>query len=258
MRGKTLRGRIWKALQRQVRKQRRMEWRLFLAALALFGVTHLVLRPEPPPREPEDLCAIFEEKPYWYRASRDAARQWEVPEAVQLAILYQESSFLARARPPRSRILWIFPGPRPSSAYGYAQVLDATWNEFRAAVDRPRARRDDFDDVAHFVGWYGQELHRLTGIARTDAYRLYLAYHEGPGGFLEGRHQRKSWLLTSARRVEERARRYQRQIDACRDDLRGPFPWLWFLLLLALGAVLGWAYHRRQPRRWRRNRRRGR
>jgi len=51
-----------------------------------------------------------------------------------MAIIRQESSFQADAQPPRSRILWIIPGPRPSSAYGYSQALDGTWDWYRQAT----------------------------------------------------------------------------------------------------------------------------
>ncbi len=205
---------------------------------------------EKPPANPGDLCAIFAEKRSWHRSARASFAAWGVPEAVQMAVIHQESGFRARARPPRRKLFWIFPGRRPSSAYGYAQAIDATWQGFRDRAGRPEAERHDFDDVAHFVGWYGAEIHRLTGIAKDDAQRLYLAYHEGPAGYQRGSHRKKAWLLDVARRVGDRARAYQRQYDVCGDRL-----WWWqvgrLVKLAGLGltaAAVAWLLWRRRRR----------
>ncbi len=194
---------------------------------------------ERPPSDPQDICAIFAEKRSWYASARASAEKWGVPEAVQLAVIYHESSFLARARPPRRRFLWILPGSRRSSAYGYAQALDGTWQEFVRETGRQDAARYRFDDVTWFVGWYAKEIERLTGISRDDPYRLYLAYHEGPGGYNRGSHHKKAWLLDVARKVESRARTYQRQYDDCRDRLWWLWLWEW-TWRLAIGAFALW------------------
>ncbi len=221
-------------------------------ALAVVGLVALVLWwLERPPRNPDNICAIFAEKPGWYASSRRSFERWGVPEAVQLAIIYQESSFRARARPPRRKILRIIPWRRPSSAYGYAQVLDSTWGQFRHDTGRASAARSRFEDVAQFVGWYGEEIRRLTGIAKDDSYCLYLAYHDGPNGYLRGSHNSKLWLLEVARKVESRARAYQRQYDACEDRLW----WLWLrcwvgrLVLVGLALWLYLRWRRRSGRR---------
>lgn len=183
---------------------------------------------------------MFREKPSWYRSIRDSAEQFGIPESVQMAIFHQESRFRARARPPRRKFLWVLPGRRPSTAFGYSQALDSTWKEYQERTDRPKARRHRFDDASHFMGWYLREIHRITGIARNDAYNLYLAYHDGPSGFRRGTHLKKAWLLEVAGRVDRRAAIYQGQFDACRDEL-DRFRWqrlLWVGLLALL--VFAW------------------
>lgn len=216
-------------------------WALAVLALAILVSS----RVEAPPRQPEDICAIFSEKRDWFDSARRSYEAWGVPESVQMAVIYQESGFRARAR-PRRRILWVLPGPRRSSAYGYAQVLDSTWAQFQKDTDRPRAWRHRFSDVTQFIGWYGSEIHRLTGIARNDAYRFYLAYHEGPGGYARGSYRQKAWLMQTARQVEARAARYQRQYSACRSRLERRGAWRWIVAALLIAAA-GWGY-----RRWRR------
>ena len=172
-----------------------------------------------PPRDPDDACAIFRERRGWWEAARDSSERWGVPESTQLAFVHQESRFRHDSRPPRRRLLWIFPWRRPSSAFGYGQVTDGTWSDYQRRTGKRGADRDDFEDVADFIGWYAHVIHRTTGIPKTDAYQLYLAYHEGPAGYRRGTHTSKAWLHAVARRVARRADRYARQYDVCRESL---------------------------------------
>jgi hypothetical protein len=196
--------------------------RLFVALIGTF----LLAACASPPTHPDDACSVFSEKRSWYRAAKRSSEKWGVPEAVQLAVIYKESSFRHDAKPPRTRFLWIFPGPRPSSAYGYGQVLDGTWAVYQRRTGNGGADRDDFGDVADFIGWYGEQIHRRTGVAKNDAYQLYLAYHEGIGGFARGTHRNKKWLLGVARKVDARAHLYQVQIGSCRERLDRKRFWL--------------------------------
>lgn len=240
----------WRRPKRRLTRRQRRQRRLAVAGLLIFGSgAYLLTRSEPPPRQPGDLCAIFAEKRHWYRSARRSFEAWGVPEAVQMAIIHRESGFRQRARPPRRKLLWILPGPRPSSAYGYAQAIDSTWAQFQISTGRPRASRRDFGDVAFFVGWYGDQIHRQAGVAKDDAENLYLAYHEGPAGYRRGTHQAKAWLLGVARKVESRAVRYQRQYDGCAERLRRD--WRWLLGAAAAAGVLfvGWLLGRWRP--WR-------
>ena len=68
-----------------------------------------------PPRNTDNACNMLAEKPGWYDAVNDAADSWDVPEGLILSFIRQESSFVADAKPPRTKILWVLPGPRASS-----------------------------------------------------------------------------------------------------------------------------------------------
>jgi hypothetical protein len=162
----------------------------------------------------DDLCRIFEERPKWRESAVRAGDRWGVGAPIQLAFVHQESRFRAEARPARKRFLGI-PLWRPSSAYGYGQVSDGTWEMYLEREQR-RAKRDRFEDVADFIGWYANHIHQMTGIPKDDAYRLYLAYHEGPTGFRRGSYLEKPWLLQVASKVEARAERYAEQRERCR------------------------------------------
>lgn len=172
-----------------------------------------------PPQRPDDACAIFREKKNWYEDAREAEQRWGVPIPVQLAFIRQESSFDGDAKPPRRRILGFIPGSRPSSALGYAQALESTWNEYRKATGARGADRDEFADAVDFIGWYNSRSSKICGIPKNDAYRLYLAYHEGPTGYRRGTHHRKKWLLGTAERVATRAARYGAQLERCQAQL---------------------------------------
>lgn len=80
-----------------------------------------------PPSQKMDICSIFREKDDWYASAKQAYRRWGTPIPVQLAIINQESSFVDDARPARVRFLGI-PLWRPSSAFGYCQAKDDTWD----------------------------------------------------------------------------------------------------------------------------------
>jgi len=188
------------------------------AGSLIFGVLVISCSTAPP----EDLgnsCSIFEEKDSWYSAARDSYKKWGVPIHVQLAIIYQESRFVHDAKPPRQKLLWVIPWTRPSSAYGYGQIKDSTWEWYLKSTGRRWADRDDFDDVADFIGWYGDMSHRKLGISKSDAYSQYLAYHEGHGGFKRKTYKNKKWLTRVASKVAARAKRYSAQLQQCEDSL---------------------------------------
>lgn len=181
-----------------------------------------------PPRNVNDLCDIFYEKDDWYDDALDSQGDWGTPIPIMMAMMYQESSFKAKAQPPRKKIFGFIPGPRPSSAYGYSQAKKSTWKEYKSSAGNYGADRDDFSDAIDFIGWYNYKSSKRSGISRNDAYRLYLAYHEGHGGYNRGTYRKKSWLMDVARKVERRAGTYQQQLAGCEDDLDDGWFFGWF------------------------------
>ncbi|WP_092591716.1 transglycosylase SLT domain-containing protein [Pseudidiomarina indica] len=180
-----------------------------------------------PPKEPENLCRIFEEKRDWYKAAAKMEKKWGVPIQVPMAIMYQESSFKHNAKPPRDYILWVIPWGRVSSAYGYSQAKTGTWDDYVKETGNSWSSRDNFNDAMDFMGWYISKSHRINGVSKWDAYAQYLNYHEGWGGYKRQTYRQKQWLMRTAERVQERAGRYGAQLRQCEEDLqRG---WLWRL-----------------------------
>ena len=167
------------------------------------------------PSNIDNICKIFGEQRSWYKAANKSAKRWGTTIPVIMSVIHQESSFKAKAKPPRTKILWVFPGPRPASAKGYAQAIDGTWDSYRRSTGRWSADRNDFKDASDFIGWYIDQSATKNGIAKTDAQNLYLSYHEGQGGFKKGTHQGKPWLLKVAKKVEARAKTFDQQLKGC-------------------------------------------
>jgi hypothetical protein len=167
------------------------------------------------PRDLENACAIVAERPAYFRAMRAAERKWGVPVHVQMATIHQESKFIGDARTPHQFALGVIPMGRQSSAFGYSQALDGTWEEYQDDQGRRGARRDRIDDATDFMGWYMTLTERNLGISKTDARNQYLAYHEGRTGYARGSYNAKPWLVTVANRVQSRSERYQAQLQAC-------------------------------------------
>ena len=168
------------------------------------------------PRDLDNACTILKERPDYLKAFRATERKWGVPVHVQMATIYHESRFVADARTPFKYVLGVIPMGRQSSAFGYSQALDATWNEYRSKQNRRTAKRDRIRDASDFIGWYMTESQARNGIQLNDARNQYLAYHEGHTGFSRGSYNRKSWLMGVASQVESRSALYENQIAACR------------------------------------------
>ncbi|WP_172300144.1 lytic transglycosylase [Pseudoruegeria sp. HB172150] len=169
-----------------------------------------------PPRHLDDACSILRQRPDFKKAFDRTERRWGVPVHVQMSIIYHESKFEGDARTPLQFALGVIPMGRQSSAYGYSQALDATWEEYQNGPGKRRAKRDDIRDATDFIGWYLNESARDLRISKLDARNQYLAYHEGRAGFARGSHNRKSWLLAYADRVQDRALVYEIQLNRCR------------------------------------------
>ncbi len=148
-----------------------------------------------------------------------------MPQHVTMAFIHQESKFVDDARPPFQWFLWIFPSGRASSAYGYAQALNGTWEEYQRKTDNWAADRDDFEDAVDFIGWYNHKSLIRNHINPHDAYHLYLAYHEGQGGFARKTYKNKPWLIKVARKVEKRSNMYRTQLQGCSDELNRSRMW---------------------------------
>jgi hypothetical protein len=179
-----------------------------------------------PPKNINNICDIFAEKDDWYDDAKDSFERWGVPIQVQLAIIHQESRFKYDAKTEMEYFLWIIPIGRESSAYGYAQVKDDTWDWYIKSTHNWGADRDDFDDAVDFIGWYGKKTYDTLKVSKWDAKNQYLAYHEGHGGYKRKTYNKKPWLIKVAAKVDNNARKYSAQLKTCEDELNSSW-WFW-------------------------------
>ena len=166
-----------------------------------------------------DSCILFKEKRNWYKSTKNSYEKWGTPISLQLAIINQESSFKQFAKPKRNKILGIIPGSRPSSAFGYAQVTDPTWNWYKEMTGNNNASRANFNDITDFIGWYVNQTKKITGVSIKDSYNQYLAYHEGQGGWKKKSYLSKKWLIKAAKNVERNTNIYNSQLKECESKL---------------------------------------
>lgn len=168
------------------------------------------------PRELDNACAIVNERPEYLRAFKAAELKWGVPVPTIMAMIYQESKFISNNRPPHQYALGVIPVGRQSSALGYSQALDGTWEEYQDQEGGRRTDRESIWDATDFMGWYMTDTVSETGVPMNDTRNQYLAYHDGRTGFLRGTWRAKPWLIRVAGKVADRADTYERQLRACR------------------------------------------
>ena len=168
-----------------------------------------------PPRQVDNICSIFEQKKSWRSSAKKAQRKWGIPVAISMAFIHRESHYVADAKPPRKKLLGLVPWTRLSSAYGYAQATDEAWEDYKDQTDRWFVDRDNFADAIDFIGWYNYRSHKTLGIARNDAFHLYMAYYNGPTGYRKGHWRKSPTIKGYATKVRNRASAYSAQLKRC-------------------------------------------
>ncbi|TCR83863.1 hypothetical protein [Rhizobium sp. BK376] len=186
---------------------------VFIVALALLAGCATA------PHQTRNVCAIFDQRDGWFnnwrRAAENTQREYGVPVPILMATVYAESGFSPYARPPRTKLLGFIPWTRPSTAYGYSQALDGTWDKYQRETGHWGARRSNFVDAIDFIGWYHEQSHLQNGIALNDAYSLYIAYYVGPKAYAQGSWRGNASLQATARRVAGMAALYANQLPEC-------------------------------------------
>ena len=173
-----------------------------------------------PPQRQGDVCEVFEQFPDWYDYARASKEEWGTPIHVLMAFVRHESSYRSHAKPPVEWFLGVIPLGRPSSAKGYAQAQDPVWGEYQEERGSLFRSRSDMEDALDFIGWYNDKTARELKISRSDAHRLYLAYHEGRGGYRRGTWKSKPGVQRTAKKVAETASRYKSQLARCESRFR--------------------------------------
>lgn len=167
-----------------------------------------------PPKHQQNICSVFADYPQWYDYAQKSEDTWGTPKQILMAFVRQESSYRENAKPPYKWFGFI-PLGRQSSAKGYAQIQDPVWQEYRDERGSLFKSRGDMEDSLDFIGWYNHKTHQQLGLSKWDARELYLAYHEGRGGYQRGSHKKKPKLLQVADKVARTAQAYAAQLKEC-------------------------------------------
>ena len=133
------------------------------------------------PKNTADGCSIFSERYLWYKHAKKTEIKWGTPISLQLAIIKMESDFDWLAKPPRHKLFKVIPYKRKSSSLGYSQAVKGTWEQYKNETNNPLATRVRFKDSVDFIGWYTNKTEKILKVSKKDAFRQYIAYHEGWG-----------------------------------------------------------------------------
>jgi hypothetical protein len=183
----------------------------------LFLVIILISACSSIPKNTSDSCSIFNEKYLWYKHTKKTEEKWGTPIYIQLAIIKMESNFDWLAKPNRNKIFKVIPFKRPSSSFGYSQAIKGTWKQYRNETGNKLASRTSFKDSVDFIGWYTNKTESILKISKKDAFRQYLAYHEGWGNYKNYKNNQK--VIIYAKKVKQQSEKYRSQLKKCQKKL---------------------------------------
>ena len=165
------------------------------------------------PKNTSNSCEIFNERYLWYKHSKKVEEKWGTPIHIQLAIIKMESDFDWLAKPPREKLFKIIPFKRPSSSFGYSQAVKGTWEQYKNETGNKLATRARFKDSVDFIGWYTNKTNSILKIPLQDAFKQYIAYHEGWGNYKY--YKKNKRVISLAKKVEKQSRIYKKQFSKC-------------------------------------------
>ena len=169
------------------------------------------------PKNTLSSCEIFNERYLWYKYSKKTEQKWGTPIYIQLAIIKMESDFDWLAKPARQKIFKIIPYKRPSSSFGYSQAVKGTWEQYKKETGNKFATRVRFKDSVDFIGWYTNKTEKILKISKNNAFKQYLAYHEGWGNYKYYRKYEN--VIKLAKKVEKQSNIYKKQLYKCKNSL---------------------------------------
>ena len=169
------------------------------------------------PKNTSNSCSIFSERYLWYKHTKKTEKKWGTPIYIQLAIIKMESDFNWLAKPKRQKIFKVIPYKRPSSSFGYSQAVKGTWKQYKSETGNKLATRTRFKDSVDFIGWYTDKTEKILKIPKTDAFKQYIAYHEGWGNYKNYKENIK--VIGLAKKVKKQSDKYKNQLQKCKNYL---------------------------------------
>jgi len=191
--------------------------RLYIDRFIFFILLFIITSCSSIPSNTRNTCNIFNERYLWYKHAKNSEKKWGAPIYIQMAFIKKESDFNWLAKPKRLKLFKIVPYKRPSTSFGYSQAVKGTWEQYKKETKNPLATRARFKDSVDFIGWYMNKTEKILKIPKTDAYRQYIAYHEGWGNYKNYKNNQK--VIIFAKRVKEQSNLYRKQLLQCQNRL---------------------------------------
>ena len=188
-----------------------------LKKITLILVLFLITSCSSIPKNTSNSCKIFDERYLWYKHSKKVEKKWGTPIHIQLAFIKMESDFDWLAKPPRQKLFKVIPFKRLSSSFGYSQAVKGTWEQYKNETGNKLATRARFKDSVDFIGWYTNKTESILKISKKDAFKQYLAYHEGWGNYKHYKKNKK--VIGLAKKVERQSNVYKNQLLECKSSL---------------------------------------
>ena len=88
---------------------------------------------------------------------------------------------------------------------------------FKPSSNCELAVRTRFKDSVDFIGWYTSKSSSILNISKIDAFKQYVAYHEGWGNYKYYKKNKK--IINLAKRVERQSNVYKNQLKKCSNSL---------------------------------------
>lgn len=183
---------------------------LFTTSVLLVCFSYAELRPVDYDKR---ICHVVNSNWGWARSINYTAKRYNVSPGLLLAVIYHESGFQQRARPKPVKLLGFIPW-QASTAYGYGQIKNETWEWYKENNPGWFQSRTSFSDTLDFIGWYYQLFLKKSNSNYVHR-DFYLAYHEGLGGYENGSYQNNQWLINRANEVALRAEIYDEALRSC-------------------------------------------
>ena len=170
-----------------------------------------------------NVCAYYSKYPQRFKVQK----QYEAANALSMTdvhtLLELESSVTPYAVPwKKQKRLGLTFLKAQSSAYGYAQVLNATWKDYEKSYPNLWLYRSSFYDSIHFVHWYHNAFHAI--LKASTLYEFYLLYHDGPGRYQRG----DALSLSLAKKAHARANIQRKNWQDCKKSVEWRSNWYAF------------------------------
>ena len=186
---------------------------MFFKKILIIIISFLLTGCSSIPSNTANSCSIFDERYLWYKHTKKVEKKWGTPIYIQLAIIKMESDFNWLAKPPRQKIFKVVPFKRPSSSFGYSQAVKGTWEQYKKETGNKLATRARFKDSVDFIGWYTNKTESILKVSINDAFKQYIAYHEGWGNYKYYKKNKK--VIGLAKKVEKQSDIYKKQLIRC-------------------------------------------